>query len=239
MCRALLAGLDPSLTADDATVATTYWPSCGVDLVLEAQRRGHGELIVVEHKRFSSPSHAPGYKKNEDALWQTDQVYQPATSGYWPGWMHETDSDLPVRFVVLDGYGKHMDQMFPGGLHNSEWSVTGYGQFASVLRAEPDRGTRGLTPLLTTVYAGVLAEPATQSTRSQPTTRTTGRPDDGLQAVQSSRRAPDCWATGCDQKKGGAAGQVGQMPMARPTMVPSRSSSVIFSSPVNIACCAA
>ncbi|MEE1782771.1 hypothetical protein PUR71_07555 [Streptomyces sp. SP17BM10] len=154
VCRALLTGLDPWLQTDDILLLSAYWPASGVDLVVEAQRRGRRELVVVEHKRFASPSHAPGYKKDPEALWQTDQVYEAATGDYWPRWMHETDPDLPVRFVVLDGYGKPMDQLYPGGLHNAKWAVTSYPQFGAVLRAEHDRGVRGLIPLLTTLYAG-------------------------------------------------------------------------------------
>ncbi|UQW99211.1 hypothetical protein [Streptomyces sp. RerS4] len=152
--RALLADLNPSSRAHDALPLSAYWPSSGVDLVVEAQQRDRRELVVVEHKRFTSPSHAPGYKKNPDARWQTDQVYEAATSDYWPRWMYETDPSLPVRFIVLDGYGKSMEQLYPGGLHNEKWAVTSYSQFGAVLRAEHDRGVRGLIPLLATLYAG-------------------------------------------------------------------------------------
>ncbi|MFF8786092.1 hypothetical protein [Streptomyces sp. NPDC015125] len=154
VCRALVTGLHPSMRTGDATPLSAYWPTSGVDLVIEAQQRDRRELVVIEHKRFASPSHAPGYRKNPEALWQTDQVYEAATSGYWPRWMHETDPELPVRFVVLDGYGKPMDQLYPGGLHNDKWAVTSYSQFGAILRAGHDRGVRGLIPLLTTLYAG-------------------------------------------------------------------------------------
>jgi hypothetical protein len=154
VCRALLSGLDPSLSSCECLPASAYWPSSGVDLVIEAQRRGRRELVVVEHKRFASPSHAPGYKKNPDSQWQTDQVYEAATGDYWPRWMHETDPGLPVRFIVLDGYGKPMEQLYPGGLHNEKWAVTSYSQFGAVLRDEHGQGVQGLVPLLATLYAG-------------------------------------------------------------------------------------
>ncbi|WP_331773284.1 hypothetical protein OG948_58865 (plasmid) [Embleya sp. NBC_00888] len=154
VCHALLAGHDPSLRTDDVRVLWPYCPSSGVGLVFEVHRPDRRELVVVEHKRFRSPSHAPGYRTNPGAPWQTDVAHEAATSDYWPQWMHETDPELPVRFVVLDGYGKPMDQMFPSGLRNEHWAVTGYSQFAAILRAEHDRGVRGLIPLLSTLFAG-------------------------------------------------------------------------------------
>ncbi|KAA6212026.1 hypothetical protein CP973_21260 [Streptomyces albofaciens JCM 4342] len=154
VCRALFVSLNPSSRVDVVLPLSAYCPSSGVDLVVEAQQQDFRGLVVVEHKRFTSPSHAPGYKKNPNARWQTDQVYEAATSDYWPRWMHETDPSLPVAFVVLDGYGKPMEQLFPGGLHNEKWAVTSYSQFGAVLRAEHDRGVRGLIPLLAALYAG-------------------------------------------------------------------------------------
>ncbi|MFE4798267.1 hypothetical protein ACFRFL_25090 [Streptomyces sp. NPDC056708] len=59
-----------------------------------------------------------------------------------------------MRFIVLDGYGKPMEQFYPGGLYNEKWAVTSYSQFGATLRAEHDRGVRGLVPLLATLYAG-------------------------------------------------------------------------------------
>lgn len=68
--------------------------------------------------------------------------------------MQVTDPNLPVKFVVFDGFGKEMDQLFPAALHNDKWAVTSYPQFGAALRAEHDRGVCGLIPLLSALYAG-------------------------------------------------------------------------------------
>ncbi|WP_199546329.1 hypothetical protein [Streptomyces sp. N35] len=144
------------MDTDEVLSVTAYWPSSGVDLVIEVELRTRCEVIVVEHKRFDSPSHRPGYKTKDNAPWQTDAAYDAATGATKrpPRWMRRTDADHPVKFVVLDGYGKSMDQLYPDGLHNKKWSVTSYPQLGRVLRAEHDRGVGGLVPLLATLYSG-------------------------------------------------------------------------------------
>lgn len=153
--RALLVGLDPFVRAVDVLPVSAYCPSSGVDLVIEARLRDRRELLLIEHKWFTTASHVPRGRSDPEALWQTDQAYIAVTSGNRCGWlMHETGPDLPARFVVLDCYGRSMAQLYPGGLHNEEWAVTSYEQFGEVLRAEHEAGVRGLIPLLSILYAG-------------------------------------------------------------------------------------
>jgi hypothetical protein len=94
-------------------------------------------------------------------------------------------------FLVLDGYGKAMDQIFPGGLHNPEWAVTGYRQFGAILRAEHNRGVRGLIPLLTTLYAGSPESLATWTPRHDPPERSDpGSTDAAAVATNGMVRIP-------------------------------------------------
>jgi hypothetical protein len=120
-------------------------------------RFGHGSgaaLLLVEHKRFHTDSHRPGYKTNPDAPWQTDVVYAATTGNEPPPWLTEALPSQVKDFVVLDAYGKSMEQLFPGGQFNDQWLVTSYPQFGAVLRAGHEQGVQGLVPLLSALYAG-------------------------------------------------------------------------------------
>jgi len=111
-------------------------------------------MLFVEHKRFHSPSHAPGYKSNPGAPWQTDQVYAAMTQNEPPSWLGGIPPCQVKSFVVLDAYGKTMEQLFPDGQFNDQWLVTSYPQFGAVLRVGYEEGVRGLVPLLAALYAG-------------------------------------------------------------------------------------
>lgn len=153
--RGILAGAPASASAFSSSPLTAaQWPTRGVDLVA---RFGHGaasELLLVEHKRFRSHSHAPGYRRDPDAPWQTDQVYSAAMGSEPPAWLGEASANQVKNFIVLDAHGKSMEQLFPGGQFNDRWTVTSYLQFGAALRAEHSRGVRGLVPLLAALYAG-------------------------------------------------------------------------------------
>lgn len=151
--RALAAG-DPPRPPSRAVVTAVRWPTRGVDLVILQGAEADVIATLVEHKRFRSPSHAPGYKKDPDAAWQTDQAFEASQAAEPPGWLDGIEPGHSRRYLVLDAYGKDIDQLFPGGTHNSEWTVTGYGEFGSALREAHKQGTPGLGPLLTTLYAG-------------------------------------------------------------------------------------
>jgi muconolactone delta-isomerase len=152
---ALLAGLPPRPAAT-LVPAASYAPSRGVDLVVPMECNGAAELLIAEFKRFGSPSHAPGYKTDPQAAWQTDQAYEAATGiRPAPRWLYDDLVDHQRKtFLVVDTYGRPMDQTFFDGAHNAEWGVTSYAQFGAVLRAGHERGTRGLVPLLRALYAG-------------------------------------------------------------------------------------
>lgn len=154
--RGLLAGRTSGATPSWTAVTAVQWPSRGADLVARlGECEGEGEwAIVVEHKRFRSPSHAPGYKKDPASAWQTDQLYSALTGSTPPTWLADVATGRSPALVVLDAYGKSMDQLFPAGKHNALWSVTSYAQLGSVLRAAHEEGVRGLVPLLATLYAG-------------------------------------------------------------------------------------
>ena len=157
VCQGLLAGGSEAASASCAGPPTAaQWPTRGVDLVV---RFGHGAdatLLLVEHKRFRSPSHAPGYKNHPDAPWQTDQVYAAVAGNEPLSWLGEIPGSQVKAFAVLDAYGKNMEQLFPGGQFNDRWLVTSYPQFGAVLRAGHEQGVRGLVPLLAALYAGPL-----------------------------------------------------------------------------------
>lgn len=155
VCRGLLAG-GPEITSPSRVgpLTAAQWPTQGVDLVV---RFGHGAdaaLLLVEHKRFHSHSHAPGYKSNPHAPWQTDQVYAATTCNEPPPWLGDVPTCQVKTLVVLDAYGKNMEQLFPGGQFNDQWLVTSYLQFGAVLRAGYKQKVRGLVPLLAALYAG-------------------------------------------------------------------------------------
>ncbi len=152
--RGILAGGGMSASAlSSSPLTAVQWPTRGIDLVA---RFGHGagaELLFVEHKRVGSPSHCPGYKTNPQAPWQTDQLYSAVVGSEPPAWLDGASADQAKTFVVLDGYGMSMEQLFPGAESNDRWAVTSYRQFGAVLRAEHSRGVRGLVPLLAALYA--------------------------------------------------------------------------------------
>lgn len=59
-----------------------------------------------------------------------------------------------TNLVVLDAYGKSMEQLFPDGQFNDRWLVTSYPAFGAVLRVGYEQGAGGLVPLLAAMYAG-------------------------------------------------------------------------------------
>jgi hypothetical protein len=155
VCRGLLAGgseATPAYCAGPLTAA--QWPTQGVDLVVRFGHGANATILLVEHKRFHSHSHAPGYKTNPDAPWQTDQVYAATTRIESPPWLCGISPRKVTNLVVLDAYGKSMEQLFPGGQFNDRWLVTSYQAFGAVLRAGYRQRVGGLVPLLAAMYAG-------------------------------------------------------------------------------------
>jgi hypothetical protein len=153
--QGLLAGSQGAAhLAEPRTVSAAQWPTRGADLVVLVESGADSEVLIVEHKRFRSPSHASGYRRDPRAPWQTDQVSAAVTSSQRPSWLSGFPSHPKTRFIVLDAYGKIMEQLFPAGQFNDHWLVTGYPQFGSVLRAAHARRVRGLVPLPTGLYAG-------------------------------------------------------------------------------------
>ncbi len=152
--RGLLASTVQNRPTVVPGVASAQWPSRGPDLIVDLEYGYDREVLVVEHKRFNSISHAPGYKRtgNSNAPWQTDVVYERMTKDRLP-YRRVARHDGPIVFVVLDLYGKPMEELYPGGIHNEHWIVTSYAQFGAVLRAEYELGARGLVPLLSAIYA--------------------------------------------------------------------------------------
>lgn len=155
VCQGLMAGGSETASAFRTNSLTAaQWPTKGVDLVV---RFGHGlesQFLLVEHKRFRSDSHRPGYRTDPHAPWQTDVVYAAATGNDAASWLGDDPASRVKGFIVLDAYGKSMDQLFPGGQFNDKWLVTSYPQFGRVLRAAYEQGVRGLVPLLAALYAG-------------------------------------------------------------------------------------
>lgn len=129
-----------------------YAPRQMVDLVMSlSDSTGSATIVIVEHKRFDSKSHAPGYRKDPNAQWQSDQAYLAAHGDPPPSWLYWPG--LPTRFVLLDGYNRSMDTAFKNGQYNAAWSVVGYESFADSLRESHDLGVQGLIPLLVALYA--------------------------------------------------------------------------------------
>jgi hypothetical protein len=152
--RGLLAG-DPRAGSGRATrdVSAAQWPTGGVDLVVDLSGDPAATLLV-EHKRFKSHSHRPGYRRDPQAAWQTDKIYRELQGLDSPRWLVASPSTDEWHLIVLDAYGKSMEQMFPNADFNDRWIVTSYAAFGAVLRAEHTDSTRGLVPLLAALYAG-------------------------------------------------------------------------------------
>jgi hypothetical protein len=162
---ALLAGGDDQAllaAIGDQPLLSAGMPSTVADLVIvfgsEKRRLG----MVMEHKRFTAPPHPKAlqaYEQQIDAayqpdgsgtIWQTDLAYYETGS---PSWLGGLTRDEVAGFVVLDGLGRTMDEMFPAGRSNKCWHVTSYAQFGESLRGSYDAGSLGLVPLLSTLYA--------------------------------------------------------------------------------------
>ena len=149
---ALLSGR-PATRGRPQGVLDAEWPSRGVDLIVWAGRPVAPRVLLVEHKRFASPSHAPGYRNNPQSAWQTDQVHEAATGTNGAAAIPGVPSGGELDLVVLDAGGRTMEQMFPLGAHNTRWHVTGYRELGDVFRVRHDAGTAGLVPLLRGLYA--------------------------------------------------------------------------------------
>ena len=157
VCHALLdGGLDKATAPVVGHPTTVYAPDKGPDITLRLTDRATDLLLVVEHKRFRSPSHAPGYKKHhQTAAWQTDQTIEAAGWDDPPLWLSLTGAPSAAKkFIVFDAHGMNMEQLFPGGEYNDDWSVTSYRTFSAELRRAFEGGVRGLVPLLAALYAG-------------------------------------------------------------------------------------
>ena len=165
VCRALLAcKFGPMAAATFGHPKTVHCPDKGPDLVAILEHEAEEVLLIVEHKRFGSPSHAPGHETDPDAPWQTDRIYAEATQKGPPLWLSVAGATCKeTYFIVLDAHGMSMEQLFPDGEFNEPWMVTSYPQFGAVLRKDYERGVRGLVPLLATLYAGRLRSIATNT----------------------------------------------------------------------------
>jgi hypothetical protein len=156
--RGILAGRSGVTSASSVdSLKGVLWPTRGIDLVAQFGHGADAAMLLVEHKRFMTPSNRPGYRSNPNAdpPWQTDQVYAAMMTGNEPpSWLQGIPMCQTKTFVVLDAYGKSMERMFPDGEFNDRWLVTSYPQFGAVLRAGYEQGVRGLVPLLTALYAG-------------------------------------------------------------------------------------
>jgi hypothetical protein len=133
VCRALVGEVLADGDQAGSSPVAVRWPNRGVDLIVECGDAAERRVILMEHKRFRSPSHAPGYRTDPDALWQTDQVYESVSSAAPPAWFDGLGPAADLTYLVLDVHGKTMDQMDPGGRHNKAWQVTGYREFGSAL----------------------------------------------------------------------------------------------------------
>ncbi len=151
--RALAAG-DPRTAPSQAAVTAVRWPTRGPDLVVRQGTGRDAVATLIEHKRFDSPSHAPGYKSNPDAAWQTDQAYDASQAADPPLWLDGIDPGGTQHYIVLDAFGKTIEELYPGGSHNSHWTVTSYAQFGDTLRRAYAQGNLGLAPLIRALYAG-------------------------------------------------------------------------------------
>ena len=136
-------------------VVQAEWPRSGVDLLVRIEAAPRNRLVFVEHKRFRTHSHAPGYRNDKNAAWQTDCAVDAATKATaTPRWLLGVDLEVDLDFIVLDAHGMEMDQLFPGREQNRRWDVTSYAQLGAALRSRHCEGIRGLVPLLAALYAG-------------------------------------------------------------------------------------
>jgi hypothetical protein len=161
---ALLAGSDQALltTIGKRPLLSVGMPSTVADLVLTFGSPEQRRAVVMEHKRFTARPNEADLERHQDVLdaayqadgsgtiWQTDLAYYETGAPSWLGGLTRAEV---TGFVVLDGLGRTMDEMFPAGRSNKYWHVTSYAQFGQSLRSSYEAGCRGLTPLLSTLYA--------------------------------------------------------------------------------------
>ncbi|MEO3773959.1 hypothetical protein [Micromonospora halophytica] len=148
----LLLAETPSKTLRDRGPLTLHSaPKPVMDLVL-----GFGGLeraaIVIEAKRFYSPSNWCLSARGE-WLPQTDVAVEDANEPDPPGWLWGIQAGQVHDFVLLDPFSRPVSTLFPNGRHNHRWRTVGYSELGVGLRTAHDRGVRGLTPLIASLWA--------------------------------------------------------------------------------------
>jgi hypothetical protein len=117
-----------------------------------APEPNHAVAVVIEAKRFESPSNWCWSAQGE-WLYQTDVAVEDSTEVEPPGWLWGVHQNQAHDFVLVDALSRPASTLFPGARHNHRWRTVGYADLGATLRTAHDCGTRGLVPLLTTLWA--------------------------------------------------------------------------------------
>ena len=136
-------------------------PGSVMDLVLGFGEQPDLTAVVIEAKRFESPSNACRSARGQ-WLWQTDTAVEDSAEMDPPAWLWGVRQGQVHDFVLLDAYSRPAGTVFPAhpanpdwpkARHNHRWRTVGYAEFGAALRRAHDSGTRGLVPLLTALWA--------------------------------------------------------------------------------------
>jgi hypothetical protein len=127
-------------------------PGSVMDLILGFGEQPDMAAVVIEAKRFESPSNECRSAQGE-WLWQTDVAVEDSAEVEPPGWLWGVHHGQIHDFVLIDAFSRPASTVFPGARHNHRWRTVGYAEIGATLRTAYDCGIRGLVPLLTTLWA--------------------------------------------------------------------------------------
>ena len=158
---ALLAGTPADSLRSRGPLTLQSAPGSVMDLVLGFGEQPDLVAVVIEAKRFESPSNACWSARGE-WLWQTDTAVEDSTEIDSPAWLWGVRQGQVHDFVLLDAYSRPASTVFPEepanpdwpkARHNHRWRTVGYAELGAALRCAHDSGTPGLLPLLSALWA--------------------------------------------------------------------------------------
>lgn len=136
-------------------------PGSVMDLVLGFGKQPNLTAVVIEAKRFESPSNAC-WSARQEWLWQTDVAVEDSTEAQPPKWLRGVGPGQIHDFILLDAFSRPASVIFPArpknpdwpvARHNDRWRTVGYAELGAFLRGAYDSGIGGLVPLLTAMWA--------------------------------------------------------------------------------------
>ena len=157
----LLAGTPAASLRSRGPLTLQSAPGSVMDRVLGFGEQPDLVAVVIEAKRFESPSNACWSGRGE-WLWQTDTAVEDSTESDPPPWLWGVRRGQVHDFVLLDAYSRPAGTVFPEkpanpdwpkARHNHRWRTVGYAELGATLRSAYDSGTSGLVPLLTALWA--------------------------------------------------------------------------------------